>query len=73
MKLGYEDLSAMLGKERSTIRGQINSIKTKSEDIIEEVIERNGKKRVFIPDIIKEKMLKKSKVRVSNNKNSEKK
>jgi hypothetical protein len=72
MKLGYEDLSAMLGKEKSTIRGQINSIKAKSESIIEEVIETNGKKRVFIPEEIKEKLLKKSKVRVGQSKNSKK-
>ena len=31
MKLSYDDLAAMLGKERSTIRGQINTIKQKSE------------------------------------------
>ena len=68
MKLSYDDLAAMLGKERSTIRGQINTIKQKSE-IIEEEIEKNGKKRVFIPEEIKEKMLKKTKVRVKNNKN----
>jgi hypothetical protein len=72
MKLGYEDLSAMLGKEKSTVRGQINSIKAKSEGIIEEVIETNGKKRVFIPEEIKEKLMKKSKVRVGNQKNSKK-
>ena len=30
MKLSYDDLAAMLGKERSTIRGQINAIKHKS-------------------------------------------
>jgi hypothetical protein len=71
MKLSYDDLAAMLGKERSTIRGQINTIKQKSE-IIEEEIEKNGKKRVFIPEEIKEKMLKKTKVRVGNNKNSKK-
>lgn len=64
IKLSYDDLAAMLGKERSTIRGQINTIKQKSEDLIEEEIEKNGKKRVFIPEIIKEKMLKKTKVRV---------
>ena len=64
IKLSYDDLSAMLGKERSTIRGQINTIKQKSESLIEEEIEKNGKKRVFIPEIIKEKMLKKTKVRV---------
>jgi hypothetical protein len=63
MKLSYDDISAMLGKEKSTIRGQINTIKSKS-DIIEEIIETNGKKRVFIPEEIKEKLLKKPKVRV---------
>ena len=64
MKLSYDDIAAMLGKERSTIRGQINAIKQKSESLIEEEIERNGKKRVFIPEEMKEKMLKKTKVRV---------
>ena len=70
MKLSYDDLSAMLGKERSTIRGQINTIKQKSEDLIEETIEKNGKKRVYIPENIKEKMLKKTKVKVKMNKKS---
>ena len=69
MKLGYDDLSAILGKEKSTIRGQINAIKSKSENLIEESIEKNGKKRVFIPEEIKEKMLKKQKVRVGESKN----
>ena len=64
MKLSYDDLASMLGKERSTIRGQINHIKQKSESLIEEIMEQNGKKRVFIPENIKEKMLKKTKVRV---------
>jgi hypothetical protein len=68
MKLSYDDLAAMLGKERSTIRGQINSIKQKSESLIEEVIEKNGKKRVFIPEEMREKMLKKAKVRVGSKK-----
>ncbi len=72
MKLSYDDLAAMLGKERSTIRGQINTIKQKSEGLIEETIERNGKKRVFIPENIKEKMLKKTKVRVRVDKKTEK-
>lgn len=72
MKLSYDDLAAMLGKERTTIRGQINTIKQKSESLIEEVIEKNGKKRVFIPEEMKEKMLKKSKVRVNNTKNNKK-
>ena len=73
LKLSYDDLAAMLGKERSTIRGQINSIKQKSETLIEEVIEKNGKKRVYIPEQIKENMLKKSKVRVTDKKKTQQK
>jgi len=72
MRLGYDDLSAILGKEKSTIRGQINAIKSKSEGLIEESIEKNGKKRVFIPEEIKEKMLKKQKVRVGESRNIKK-
>jgi hypothetical protein len=68
MKLSYNDIAIMLGKERSTIRGQINTIKQKSEGIIQESIELNGKKRVFIDENIKEKLLKKQKVRIKKNK-----
>jgi len=64
LKLSYDDLAAILGKEKSTIRGQINTIKQKSEDLIQEQIENNGKKRLFIEENEKEKMLKKAKVRV---------
>ena len=71
-KLSYDDLAAMTGKEKSTIRGQINTIKAKSEGLIEEVVEKNGKKRVFIPEEMKEKLLKKAKVRVKKSKNSKK-
>ena len=62
LKLGYDDLAAVLGKERSTIRGHLNRIRQKSRGLIEEIIEKNGKKRVFIPDSMKEKLLKKVKV-----------
>jgi len=72
LKLSYDDLAAILGKERSTIRGKINSIKQKNRGLIEETIEQNGKKRVFIPENIKENLLKKTKVRVRNNKKPEK-
>ncbi len=61
MKLSYEDIATMLRKEKSTIRGQINSIKQKSNELIEEQIEKNGKKRVFITENIKENILKKIK------------
>lgn len=73
MKLSYEDLSALLGKRKSTIRGQINAIKQKSEGLIEEQISENGKKRVFIPEEIKQIMLKSVKVRVKQEKKNAKK
>ncbi len=53
MKLSHEDLAAMLGKSKATIRGQINNIKQKSEGLIEEQISENNKKRVFIPEKVR--------------------
>jgi septal ring factor EnvC (AmiA/AmiB activator) len=64
LKLSYEDIAAVLGKEKSTIRGQINAIRQKSEGLIHETNEKNNKKRLFIPEIMREKLLKKAKVRV---------
>jgi len=64
MKLSYEDLAMVLGKDKTTIRGQVNTIKQKSEGLIEEIIEKNGKKRVFVPEEAREKLLKYAKVRV---------
>lgn len=63
LKLSYDDLAAMLGKERATIRGQLNAIKQKSDGLIEEQVENNNKKRFFIPEKVKGIMLKKVKVR----------
>lgn len=71
LKLSYEDLATLLGKERSTIRGQLNTIRSKSEGLINESIEKNGKKRVYISKEIKEKLLKKAKVRVKDSKRLE--
>jgi hypothetical protein len=68
MKLSYDDLAAMLGKERATMRGQLNSIKQKSEGLVEEQIEKNNKKRFYIPDKIKGMLLKKAKVRIKRGK-----
>ena len=62
LKMSYEDVAAVLGKERSTIRGQINSIRQKSEGVIEEMTERNGKKRVYIPEHMRNLLLKSVKV-----------
>ena len=63
LKLSYEDLAAMLGKRKSTIRGQVNSIRQKSEGLIEEIVGENNKKRVFIPEKNKEILLKTRKVK----------
>ena len=74
MKLSYEDLAAMLGKSKTTIRGQINSIRQKSEGLVEEQVSENNKKRVFIPEKTKEILLKTQKtrkVRAKRKKNDE--
>ncbi len=63
MKLSYEDLASMLGKSKTTIRGQINSIRQKSEGLVEEQISENNKKRVFIPEKTKQILLKTQKTR----------
>jgi len=63
-KLSYEDLAVVLGKDKSTIRGQINAIKQKSAGLIEESREANGKKRLYIPEEMRQIMLKNGKVRV---------
>lgn len=64
LKLSYDDIAAMLGKDKTTVRGQVNSIKQKSEGMIQEFVERNGKKRLYITEKVKERLLKGVKVRV---------
>lgn len=54
MKLSYQDVAVILGKDASTVRGQINNIKQKSEDLINESIDKQGKKRYWIEDDVKE-------------------
>ncbi len=66
MKLSYEDIARLLGKERATIRGQINAIKRKSEGVLEELTEPNGKKRVFVSEEVRNKLEKYAKVRVAD-------
>lgn len=58
LKLSYEDLSVALGKDKSTLRGQINNIKLKSEELVEEYPEKDGKKRFFITEKNKSEILK---------------
>tara|TARA_Y100000310_G_scaffold345856_1_gene471531 strand:- start:12852 stop:13463 length:612 start_codon:yes stop_codon:yes gene_type:complete len=64
INLSYEDLAALLGKDKSTIRGQINSIKQKNNGLIVESREVTGKKRLYIPNNIKEIVTKSVKVRI---------
>lgn len=54
MKLSCEDISALLGKDKATIRGQLNSIKRKNNDLILEQIELNGKKRYYVDPKVKD-------------------
>ena len=56
------DIAAILGKNRATIRGQVNSIKQKSEGLIREIIEKTGKKRIYIPEEIKDRLIKTLKI-----------
>lgn len=63
MKLSYEDLAVMTGKDPTTVRGQVNTIKQKAEGLIEEQVEKNGKKRLFVPDKIKALLLKRVKTK----------
>jgi predicted transcriptional regulator len=67
-KLSCEDISVLTNKDKSTIRGQLNSIKNKSE-ILEEAMEKNGKKRYFIPEKMKELLL--SKIKAEKKRRSE--
>lgn len=62
MKLSYEDLAAMMSKDTATVRGQVNSIKQKCTGLIEEQIEKNGKKRLFVPENMRDLLLNKSKM-----------
>ena len=73
MKLSYEDLSALLGKDKSTVRGQINALKRKSEGLILEVREGNGKKRLYIPEHMRKIIAKNVKVRVKKGRKGKKK
>ena len=67
MKLSCEDIAALLGKDRSTVRSQINNIKQKNESWINEIIEKTGKKRYYVDEKMKEFLLKK--IKLKNKKN----
>ena len=56
-KLSYDDVAVLVGKDKSTVRGQINNIKQKSEGLISEITEPSGRKRFFIEEKIKERIM----------------
>jgi hypothetical protein len=64
LKLSYEDIGSLLGKDKSTIRGQVNSIKQKIPQVISVVQEQNGKKRLYIAEEVKENVIKKAKMKI---------
>jgi hypothetical protein len=73
MKLSYEDLAMMLGKEKATVRGQLNSIKQKNDQLINELVEKNGKKRYYVDEKVRELLFSSVKAsRKSASRNSEK-
>lgn len=58
LKMRYDDLCVVLGKNKSTIRGQINNIRNKTE-LVKEINENDGTKRFFIEEKMKNEILKK--------------
>lgn len=56
-KVKYEDLCLALGKNKSTLRGQINSIKLKSPELIKEEVENDGTKKFYIEESLKEEIV----------------
>ena len=59
LKLSYRDLCVLLNKDESTLRGQIGNIKIKTPNLIKERLENDGRKRFYIDQGVKEKILKK--------------
>jgi len=61
IKMSYEDICLMLGKNKSTLRGQINNIKLKSPGLIKEVVENDGTKKFYVDENVKDEVLKRTK------------
>jgi len=63
LKLSYSDLARILGKDESTVRGQVSNIKRKTDSLVLEKSENNGQKRFYIEERVKNKIMKKYKVK----------
>ena len=57
LKLSYDDLSVALGRDKSTIRGQVNNIKQKT-NLLQENVEKDGKKRFYVQEEVKTNIFK---------------
>lgn len=57
IKMSYDDLFVVLGKNKSTLRGQINNIKLKSPDLIKEAVENDGTKKFYVSDNVRDQIL----------------
>ncbi|MEK6940815.1 MAG: hypothetical protein AABW49_02855 [Nanoarchaeota archaeon] len=58
LKLSYDDLRVAIGRDKSTIRGQVNNIKQKNSKLLKEVAESTGRKRFYIDEPTKNSILK---------------
>lgn len=56
-KVRYEDLCLALNKNKSTLRGQINSIKLKSPELVKEEVENDGTKKFYIEENVKSEII----------------
>jgi DNA-binding CsgD family transcriptional regulator len=69
LKLSYTDLARVLGKDESTVRGQVSNIRKKTDDLISERNEIHGQKRFYIDERVKNKVLREYKVKNKRNSN----
>ncbi len=63
LRLSYGDLARVLGKDESTVRGQVSNIRKKTDDLVSERSEINGQKRFYIEERVKSKILRDYKVK----------
>ena len=63
LKVSYSDLSRILGKDESTVRGQVSNIKRKIDGLVLEKSENNGQKRFYIEERVKNKIMRKYKIK----------
>ncbi len=63
LRLSYTDLARVLGKDESTVRGQVNNIRKKTDDLICVRSEINGQKRFYVDEKVKNRVFREYKVK----------